>query len=569
MDAVLFAPRELRTLPGRASGAVVTRQDASLPAQGYRIEASEDGVVITHSDDLGLRYATQAWQEWVDADGGCVEMADHPDILRRGYMLDVSRGRVPTRAYLAQLVTLLSRLRYTQLELYVEHTVAYVGHEAAWRDASPLTADDLHWLDDLCAASGIELVPNQNSLGHFDEWLRHPEYADRAENPEGRVIGEEKLGATTLAPTEDNLAFVQDLLTQQTAMIRAHRVNVGLDEPWEFGTGVSKAQCDAEGEGVVYATWAADVARPWCERGYRVEMWADILGQHPDEASLLPEGVEPIVWAYESPDCIRAVEPDAGADAGFATHAAPLRQRGHRVWTAPGTATWNTLTGRLTNAVGNIADAAAFADLGILLTTWGDHGHIEPPALTWPAIVAGGLIGWNRAFAADMQDTGRLTEAVSRVVFGVPSHPGAEFLVRVGLADDLLDRVVPNQTIVWRALVFGDSLETIDPARLDAFTAELTALDGLAAGLDPAPWVEDVRAILALTLLTVDTRRTGGDVHVPASLAHRLMRARLTSSRYGGMPRIWAVLPVEGPCPTPEDLGDIPETPYATGTTLV
>ena len=48
----------------------------------------------------------------------------------------------------------LAASRMNQLELYTEHTFAYTGHAAVWAGASPLTADDMRWLDALCAAHG-------------------------------------------------------------------------------------------------------------------------------------------------------------------------------------------------------------------------------------------------------------------------------------------------------------------------------------------------------------------------------------------------------------------------------
>src|SRR5690606_2842152 len=89
------------------------------------------------------------------------------------------------RETLAQLVDLLALLRVNHFELYTEHTFAYAGHEEVWRDASPLTPDDVRWLDDLCAARGIELAANQNGFGHMERWLRHARYRELAEAPQG------------------------------------------------------------------------------------------------------------------------------------------------------------------------------------------------------------------------------------------------------------------------------------------------------------------------------------------------------------------------------------------------
>ena len=116
-----------------------------------------------------------------------------------GCMLDISRDRVPTRETLAWLVDVLDRLRLNHLELYTEHTFAYAGHEDVWRDASPMTAEDVRWLDAECAARGIELVANQNCFGHFERWLRLPEYRPRAVDPRAPTLARWRRPRTTPA----------------------------------------------------------------------------------------------------------------------------------------------------------------------------------------------------------------------------------------------------------------------------------------------------------------------------------------------------------------------------------
>ena len=70
----------------------------------------------------------------------------------RAYMLDVSRDRVPTNDTLDWLVGILAAAGFNELQLYIEHTFDYRGHEVVWRDASPLTHEDLERLDDVCDA---------------------------------------------------------------------------------------------------------------------------------------------------------------------------------------------------------------------------------------------------------------------------------------------------------------------------------------------------------------------------------------------------------------------------------
>ena len=59
-----------------------------------------------------------------------------PAFDNRCFMLDVSRDRVPTMETLRWLVDVLSMLRYSELQLYVEHTFEFVGHERVWCEAS-------------------------------------------------------------------------------------------------------------------------------------------------------------------------------------------------------------------------------------------------------------------------------------------------------------------------------------------------------------------------------------------------------------------------------------------------
>ncbi len=123
-----------------------------------------------------------------------------------GYMLDISRDKVPTMASLRRMVDVLSALGYNQFQLYTEHTFAYKAHATVWADASPMTAEEIRELDAYCRDRGIELVPNQNSFGHLEKWFKHPEYRPLAEAPYGGVKTSwnssltATLGSTALRP---------------------------------------------------------------------------------------------------------------------------------------------------------------------------------------------------------------------------------------------------------------------------------------------------------------------------------------------------------------------------------
>lgn len=418
--------------------------DPSLPAEGYALRIDEHEAVLAHADDAGLRYgrATMGQLRAGAIDGRlvAVEVEDHPDLAVRGFMLDISRDRVPTRATLERYVALLELARYNQFQLYIEHTFAHAGHEAVWADASPLTPDDLRWLDDRCAAAGIELVVNRNCFGHFERWLRLPGYRDRAEAPDGiEVMPGLRFPAAVLAPTPENAEFALGLVREQLACVRSRRVNIGCDETFELGRGASAEICAERGSGAVYLEHLRRLADPLVADGYEVQVWADVLRRHPDLAADLPSRVVPIAWGYEAPcdpadlpelpaplvEVLSGLGVDTDTSGGLEANVAPLVEAGVAFWVAPGTGDWNTLIGRWDNALANQLDAAEAARAhgaeGYLVTAWGDNGHHHPPSISWGPLLHGGAIAWG----LDANRGVPIAAVLDRYVFADPEGDGA------------------------------------------------------------------------------------------------------------------------------------------------
>jgi len=141
-----------------------------LPAEGFHLRIARDGIELAAPDARGLNWGASALLQVALQRAPqlpCLEIRDWPDLAERGYLLDVSRDRVPTMATLAEIVDLCEGLRLNQLQLYTEHTFQYRDHAEVWRGASPLTPDEIRTIDGWCAARGIELVPNQNGFGHM------------------------------------------------------------------------------------------------------------------------------------------------------------------------------------------------------------------------------------------------------------------------------------------------------------------------------------------------------------------------------------------------------------------
>lgn len=384
---------------------------AAPTAEGYRLDLTPTQVTIAGRDPAGVYRGACTLAQWIVLHRGgatadpstipapvrlrCLRVRDWPSFAQRGVMLDVSRDRVPTMESLAALIDLLASWKVNQLQLYTEHTFAYRGHERVWRDASPLTPDEIRTLDQHCRERWIELVPNQNSLGHLHRWLVHEPYRALAECPEGLAHPfSDAVEPFSLCPIDPgSLALLDDLYDQLLPCFGSRLFNVGLDETFDLGRGRSQTACGPDGDaGALYGDFLRAVHARVAQRGRRMQFWADIVLGGSATTGPLPRDAIALIWGYEP-------------DHPFAEQVETLRARGLDFYVCPGTSSWNSLAGRPHHALRNLAAAAragaAAGALGYLVTDWGDHGHLQPPPVSYPGLAAGAALAWNATLAAD------------------------------------------------------------------------------------------------------------------------------------------------------------------------
>ena len=370
-----------------------------VTAQGYELLVGERGATVTGRDMPGLAYGVTTLGQLVRGAVGAssprgrvslprVRVLDWPDFARRGVMLDVSRDKVPRLATLLGLIDRLADLKLNELQLYTEHTFAYRGHETVWRHASPLTGDDVLALDAACRARHVELVPNQNSFGHMHRWLRHEPYRALSEVPAGieHPFSPDREPFGLCPGDPGSLTLLRDLYDQLLPHFSSRRFNVGLDETFDLGLGRSAERCEALGRGKVYLDFLLDVHREVGARGRRMELWGDIVLEHPEHIAALPRDTTTLVWGYE-------------AGHPFSAQARRFAEAGLDFLLCPGTSSWNSLAGRTDNALSNIRSAALagreHGASGLLTTDWGDGGHLQPLAASLTGFAAAALWSWN------------------------------------------------------------------------------------------------------------------------------------------------------------------------------
>jgi len=330
-----------------------------------------------------------------------------------------------------------------------------------------LTAEEVRRLDGFCRDRHVELVPNQNCLGHMGRWLKHERYRPLAITPDGWTQRGRWRPPTTLDPAKPgSLALVRELLAQLLPNFTSRRVHVGLDEPWEL-----PAERYDE-----YGDWVTTLrALPELE-GREMLVWGDILASAPGLLGRMPDGVTVCEWGYED------WHP-------FVERADVLAAAQRRFWVCPGTSSWLTLLGRVSNMRGNgVAAAQAGLEHGgaaYLTTDWGDLGHLQYLPVSEPGFAHAAAVSWCLKANRDID----LAAALDVHCFDDPARQLGQTLLTLGDTYGLAGASVPNMSalvmhLYWPQVQLGRSFNQGMSA--DHLVAVEEALDDATSRLESA-----------------------------------------------------------------------------------
>ncbi len=473
-----------------------------LGREGYVLRIDARGVLVAGASEQAVFYGVQTLSQLLRTQGRwlpALEIVDWPVLPNRGVMLDVSRGKVPTRQTLYQLIDLLAHYKYNHFQLYVEHTYHFTRHPEISAGSDPLTSDDIVALDRYARQRFVELVPNFQSFGHQRRLLSLPRYTHLDE------VG----WRWSLTPArEETYQLLDELYAEFLPNFSSTWFNVDCDETWDLGTGQARELARQLGKGRLYLRHILRLRELAARYGRRIMIWADILLHYPELVNELPEDVLLLDWHYEAQEQYPS--------------AALLGSLGRTFWVCPGTSSWNTLFPRIENAIGNIRgfvrDGIAAGASGMLLTDWGDYGHYQPLSLSLYPYLFGAAVAWSgpdcslEAFDA----------AFAPLAFQRPSGDASVAALReLGRAVTAPTLGLPNRSNAALALfdepLAGSLIANVDPVALEQLReAASRALTAWASLPDPAlRW--DYTAVARLVVFAADKLRASQLVR--ASLA--------------------------------------------------
>lgn len=419
-------------------------EEAGTPG-AYTLTIDTDGIAITGYDFEGVRNGVQTLRQLIRQNGAVLpvlQIEDAPAYQIRGYYLDATRGRVPTLAWLKQWADKLCLYKYNQLQLYIEHTFAFDGMSETWRGSSPLTPADILEFDQYCANLGIELVPSVSTFGHQYVAMRTQELRELGEFPEDAdrpFSFIERMRHHTLNVADDrSFAFSTQLVDSYLQLFRTKRFNICADETFDLGKGKSKQEAQRVGVATLYATYVGKLCEHLSQQGHEPMFWGDIAIEMPEILETLPNNVTLLNWQYEPKATDEKIQ--LVAKAGAKQIVCPA------VWG------WNALLPRVDDAWNNIARIARYGRdcgaEGMLVTDWGDFGHVNDPRMAVPGMIFGAQYAWNPTenIAGDTDENSAENDLLARISRVEYDDCSARFVT-------LLRSASVQAVFTWRELV--------------------------------------------------------------------------------------------------------------------
>jgi len=423
---------------------IVYEQKDDLPAQSYNLIIS-DKVYIYYGDEAGAFYGTLTLDQiLVMNELPCLEIYDKPDLLVRGLMYDISRDKVATLDTLKKIVDIMTRLKMNHFELYIEgFSFEYKTFEEYLQKDGFITLNEYLELQEYCNERFIDFVPNQNGFGHMTKWLEKDEFKNLRICPEGMHLWGRFRPASTLNPLEEgSIELVRKMYKDMLPYTNSKYFNMNFDEPFELGKGLTEEKAKEIGIGNLYIDYALKAYEECKKYNKTPIIWGDVLVKHPDLLYRLPKDMIFCDWGYD-------------ANYRFEKNAKELNRQGVKFMCAPGTTGWCTWTARTTDWIENITNAIKavkdYDGLGILLTEWGDFGHLQSLPFIYAPLVYAGLYSWNVCEGTILT----VRDYLNRFIFKDKNKVAGDWFIDLGNYYRFENEYSINNTFTFKVYMWG------------------------------------------------------------------------------------------------------------------
>ena len=404
---------------------------ANLNEEGYVLHANPNGVIVAGASAAGVFYGLQTLKQLVRGTGRDayiqgVHIVDWPGMRWRGVSDDISRGPVPTVAYIKRQLRTFAAYKLNLHSFYMEHAFSSNAHPLIGPEGGSLTPAEIRELVAYAKSYHIELVPEQQTFGHLHKALKLEKYNPLAEVPYGDVLSPQQEGTYKL---------IADWYRELDALFPSQFFHIGADETFELGQGQSREAARARGVGTVYFEHLNRVRELLKPYNRKLIFWGDIALNHPELIGSIPKDLLVANWDYAPRD-------------NYATRIDPFKNAGLQQFVCPGVWGWNQIFPNVDAASKNIInfvrDGQTAGTLGMINTTWDDDGETLFE-MGWYGIVLGAAASWQ----SGVVDQRKFDEAFDWAFFRADGDQFVSAIRTLGSVNTTLDIRTSND-LFWR-----------------------------------------------------------------------------------------------------------------------
>lgn len=456
----------IKTIRGKSDRftGIQLQNDTSVEDDAYILEVDTKSINIKASSKNGFHYGLMTLIQLIKQYGLIIPgllIRDQAHFKHRGFYHDVTRGKVPKKETIFEIIDLLSEYKINEFQLYIEHTFLWEGFSEVFRSKDAFSAEDILEIDDYAYKRNIELIPSIATFGHMYEILESQSFRHLSEKEIDDSIPfsfVNRMAHHTIdVSQEESIELVRHMIESFIPLFRSNKFNICGDETFDLGKYKNKELAKKKGTGHLYVDFLKQVIDIVQDNDRQVLFWGDIILKYPELLNEIPKDVICLNWGYMS-------NQDEENTRIVSESLIPQ-------YVCPSTTGWNRMINWLDNSSENIRNmvkhAVKYDAYGILNTDWGDHGHVNLLSSSIPMIIYAAALSWN---PSSMNGDETDDVLISKSYYGKENK---DLL-------DLLRRISRHQIANWSYINFHLEKNYANPEVIEPFFEIMKALDSKA-----------------------------------------------------------------------------------------
>ncbi len=143
-----------------------------------------------------------------------------------GVMIDCARNGAMNVQAIKRFIINLALIGYDSLQLYIEDVINIKEEKMLGYMRGAYTIDELKSIDDFASMFGIEMIPCIQTLAHYNQIFRYPEYMAINDIDDILLIDDER-----------TYELLENVFKTVRKCFKSNRININMDEAMHFGRG--------------------------------------------------------------------------------------------------------------------------------------------------------------------------------------------------------------------------------------------------------------------------------------------------------------------------------------------